>query len=954
MKKYFKNFSLNPWLKAISFSLVLAALWAIAGWLLSHPFFDKHLSTFKVLQSKSDALTFATVLFAVLIPVFILLLQRMADAGYVRRLVLPSVIQFRELLFGYITLSLLLLISPRASYYYLPVTALTTLGFYAVYDAVRVMFEPRKLRDKETKFVTDTVTKVMAERLVHRISSNDFMEYLKSTKGPVTYTLLDFGSRQEDSRSIDIRAKVSGQILSIDVPKFEESLLREYSSSFSEIKDNSGQESLPQNNLLPKLVLRVRPGSTIKKKDPSMQLILPKGVDNPSEKAINELIGAVDIRKEAPYSADRNLDDLIVDFKQQLRDGIDKDSTVSLQQSLDFYLLLLQGYSRFSEVVADSGYTFANAREEFHQFIGDSASKQITALSDIFNDELQYAIREKRQDTARGLISFAYGELLGASRNFEVLRAAFADDAMVHAVNRLIFIDTEDSFSDEVFDYIMTRLKENTGLLLYSFRDREDDSNITKAQLEEWLRRRLSDAKDFLLGTYKKSKPNYFKQSLGILEEFEKDMRYFEHEMEELATLERCYLLMLSTYMHGKRENEGQKLMHEAVDAMVNPITPQELTRLLIECVNKNYSDQWRFDTYDLPADGEMHSVPDYDQKLKATWADYMLNSSFPTQIDQYGDLKLGETLTFSDGRSKPEESFLVQHLDELISKNTPNAQELKALVLEFIQKRTEWEQTTLAEAELSSEKVIEFQEDILKGYESRALAITIFKAADKLKEVQRADKTYKMFGWNQIQDKAAFIESWHIGYAMIGSQYGSEIAMRQNEIIVESLLSNRTELHEFDEWIDKIKDGQNWVLFNVDVGNWYIRSHFENYLKKDEPYNEIYYKGVAQQGPSNHIYLDSVPKGLYAVRTDHLGTLNIKTADGKLIEIAVDAYSHNEDLLKAILDKPPDWLKKKGTRGQQEDFLKTMIRMYIYQTFKFTAHPNPKVYFLPITDEMA
>lgn len=930
------------------------------GRLFTLSYFDNHQATFRLLTSRSDAIAYVALLFAVQIPVFILLLERMASLGYIRRLILPSIIRFREVLASYIILSLLLLLSTRASYYYFPVIALTLLSLYVIFIAVRVVFDQRKLKNKEDKFVRKTVDTVFSDRLKTRTTSNDFFERLKKLKR-VTHSFMDMGRSDETTKTLDIRTSKEGLIASIDTEQLNDLITQHFSSIITE-DTNTSEEEVRSIDILPRLIIAVRPGATVKGQDSLMRLVIPNKVETPNNRFINKLRRCVKIEGDIADSPDARLGELTTDFKQQLRDAIDKDNVVAIQQSLEFYRLLLEGLSNFSKTVADSGYTFVNARQEFHQFMGDSVSEQISSISDVLNDELFHAIREEKRDTTKELASFIYNELLRASHRYDTLKAAFADNSMVFALNRLIFTDSptqeESPFRYEIFDYLVVRLKEHTDLMLYNFRNKEeDDSNITKKELEQWLQSRIDDTRGFLLATYKKSEAKMFEQLLQVLNEFEDDYRLHEDEVKNLVLRARCSLFLIAAYMHERSsESEAQKLAREAVDVILARLSALDLTELLIMCVDENFADKWRVDTYDLVADGQMHSVPDYNMKLKALWADYMLRSgNFSTDIRPYESLPLSTTQTFSDGMSKIEDAYLVKHLDELLEKNKPKAQELQKLVKDFIDARRKWEEETLIASKISTAKVKKFRDAIFKGYKERSFAMQFFNKAKKTTFVNKANSSYLMFGWNQVYEKAAFIEDWHMGYYIQSEEYGSQIATRQNEIIAEKLLDNPIKTMNILDWLSRLHSGavDRWMIISIDVGSWFVHSNFEKYLVKSKSYNDIYFKKVKQLAPMEHIYNDNLPKGLYAVRVRHLGKINIKGTREKPVDVAVDAYSHDKNLLDMMLQEPPKWLADKGTKAEQERFLKARVRMYINQAFMYEPAVAREVFYLPMDEDI-
>lgn len=967
MRDTYRKFCRSSWRRSICFGIILLAAWLIFGRVLSWKFFDnKFFDAFRVLDSRPDALVYASVLFVIEIPVFILLLQKMSDLGFIRRLVVPGIIKFREVLVGYILLSFFLLISGKEaySYYYLPVIGITFLSLYSIFFAIRVLFDPRKLKDDENKFVSNIVNQVFDDVLKRRENGNDFFEALKKTQY-VTHVFLSLGSQQQGTTPLTIRSDRSGLIYAIDTLRLETLMRQQFDEAVGESTVSSGndQSTANANDTSPKLVLEVRPGAIVKSQATLMTLTLPPEVPTPDRKFLNKLQDAIDIDTAISDSADIKLDQLIVDFKQQIRLATDKDSVVLIQQSLEFYSLLLSGLSNFSNAVTDKGYTFADAKQEPFQMFGDSVTQQIKSIASVLNDEFLHSIQHERRDTTGEITKFLYGEMLQLVRNFDVARAALIDNSFTVTATRLVFDDPAYTksilFREDVFRSLLFRLKEHTGILLYDYINAESDDSKYRDQLQAWIDARINDARALLIGTYKKSQLSMFNKVLEVFKEFEKEHRLYGDSIKDTVFQSRCNLFVVAAYINGSEgPSEDQEAAKQSIDNLFSQFSPQELTTILISCIDNDYSDKWRIDVYDLVADGQVYSVPDFGIKLKDLWVKYMLKlGNFPTDVSTYksNDRAMpGTTLTFSEGLPEEHEPYLVQQIQELIAQKTPLASELGKLVENLIKERKDWEEEKLVKAPLDSEKVNKFRDDILGGYKKKAIALSIFDKVDKLEYVDNPTKMYRTLGWNQINDKEAFIEDWHAGYMMPGNEYGAEIAMAQNQSVAGKLLSKSITFSDMDNWLTNMRGKDKWVVFAVQTSPWILRgSTYEKYLKQGTPYNDIRFKKIDHL-PIEYIYSDSLANGLYAVKADQVGTLKMKQTDGESIEVLVDAYSDNQQLLDAMLETPPKWLQKEGDRTSQEKFLKQKVRMYIFNTFKYLPDKTKEVLYLPINEQGA
>jgi hypothetical protein len=956
-----RKFWNSSWRNSLLFIPGWFLLWLLSGiWLKGNYFDSDTFNAFKLLNNVSDTLEYVALLFAVQIPVFILLLQRMVESGLIKRHILPSIINFREVLFSYIALSFLLLFSPRASYLYLPVIALTLLSLYAIWVAIRVLFEQRKLKAKEDSFLKGLVKKVFDQRLKIRILNNNFFEQLK-TQELVTHSFLD-PFDDENTDIYEIRSRKGGRVKSIDVESLISIMEREYPPSEINERDTETKEEKSTSQVKtpkPKLVLVVRPGSSVQKDDVLLKLLQPQVKPKPDKGFLRDLEKNIDIVPDDDNSADERLNDLITDFKQQLRDTIDKDNVVLIEQSLEFYRLLLQGLSEFSKALTDPGYKVENARQEFRNAWGmDSVSEQLTAISDIITDEFEHALREGKKDTSMELIRFIYSDLLEVSRKQDVMAIGRADHTLVTAIYTVLYAENRDIPSSpmltKISNDILFRFKEQSGLLLYRLREEDFDKEI----ITGWLKIRLNDLRAFLLGSYVKDNVAMFKEFLTITSEYFVERRYYEQPDvgDVLTKLTRCNLLMVAAFMEGRKESDNQKECHKLLYEHIASWQADELTLALIESIDNDYSHKWNVETYDMPMDGKVYSVPDYGDKLREVWLQIFLQyyRSFPSEVTYYESLPLATTFTFTSGLSNDNDAFLMKRLTELEQESNDKAgtSQLKELVEKFIAVRRDWEETKLVETPLSRKKISDFRNSIINGYKERSVTYRIFKRARKLELVKKPDDQFKRLGWNQIMDKEAFIEDWHIGYHLPADQYGGEIARFQDQIISDAMFAGSNEL-DFPSFVSTLKkDKAKWVLIGRNVGNWYIQMKFEKYLSKGNNLGDIRLKGVNQLFPVQILYDQSKAKGLYAIRLSDIGKLKIKPYYNQPIEVSVGSYTQSDKMLQEILSEPPEWLKKKGDKSAQEKYLKTKARMLINYIYKYEPKIDPTTFYVSLDED--
>lgn len=552
-----------------------------------------------------------------------------------------------------------------------------------------------------------------------------------------------------------------------------------------------------------------------------------------------------------------------------------------------------------------------------------------------------------------------YRSLLNVFDSFNVVVAVCSEKIFIHAMSRTIYDTTLENihYKEYVLESLAFRLKEHTGLLLYNYRECDELSSFRREQLEQWFNDRLSNMTSFLLDTYKKSQTSAFKEVKSIFDEVESNYRLYHQEIKELVWTSRSRLFMVAAYIHDRTDlTREQEDIKKIMDNYLGGFSAQDLTKILVKCVDNNYASEWQFDIYDLPADRKMHLVPDFNLSLKSLWVERMLAlDSIPEDIEYYGRDDIARTGTFSDFTTREEKPFIIRRLAEM-EEQGEDISTLSKLVKTFIDERMRYEDEKLIAAPLDQDEVAEFKEGVLAGYRDYALAFSVFAPNGHLKTT-KATKGFLSYGWNQIQDKYGFVKDWHIGTIHQPHSYSSEIAESENKHILESLFSKPSRIDNFEEWLKRLKRSRkSWFVVSVRTADWYMISDRKDdigkQIKNDFSTGDMSFKGLNQVVPIYHVYDNYLPKGLYAASVDNLGKLEIANSKDEPIEISIDAYSDNERLLEGTLERQPDWLIEKGDRTAREIFLKTQVRMFIKHAFRYKPKGKRSTFYYPIDDK--
>lgn len=928
--------------------------------MLSDDYFNKHFSRLAVLKELSTIIEYIGLLFAVQIPVFILLLEKIRDSEDIRRFPLPNVIYFREILATYIVLSSLLLVSPRASYYYFPTIIIAVVSSYAMVQSMQLLFGIGQLKQQEKKYIKDLVKRSLRTSKMIRANGSNFFTDLENSLYVIHRLFTSKRDKRELKKHYLIRVSKAGVIKSINVKSLDEIITREY---YNRAPQTAKKQSVsrPLDKKIAQLILSTRPGSDIEDQSVIMELVLSDSLPAPHKRLERGLLDCIKIDPDYADSPNRQLEVLVKGFRQQLRGAIEKDDEIAIDDALVIYELLTNAtVEEYSNESRD--FDYATAKSEFEQIFSDSVSRHLQSTVDIIDEAFFYALRTERQDATKSIISSMYRSLLNVFDSFNVVVAVCSEKIFIHAMSRTIYDTTLENtrYKEYVLESLAFRLKEHTGLLLYNYRECDELSSFRREQLEQWFNDRLSNMTSFLLDTYKKSQTSAFKEVKSIFDEIESNYRLYHQEIKELAWMSRSRLFMVATYIHDRtnltREQEDIK---KIMDDYLGGFSAQDLTKMLVKCVDNNYASEWQFDIYDLPADRKMHLVPDFNLRLKSLWVERMLAlDSIPEDIEYYGRYDIARTGAFSDFTTREEKPFIIRRLAEM-EEQGEDVSVLTELVKTFIDERMKYEDEKLIATPLNQDKIIEFKEGVLAGYKEYALAISIFKPNGYLKTTKttKATKDFLSYGWNQIQDKYGFVKDWHIGTIHQPHSYGSEIAESENKHILESLFSKPSRIDNFEEWLKRLKRSRkSWFVVNVRTADWYMISDRKDdigkQIKNDFSTGDMSFKGLNQVVPIYHVYDNYLPKGLYAVSIDDLGRLEIADNKDEPIEISIDAYSDNERLLEGTLERQPDWLIEKGDRTAQEIFLKTQVRMFIKHAFRYKPKGKRSTFYYPIDDK--
>lgn len=943
---------LSPWVKSIVLSLALIAAWILLGTILSVDSVKEIIPKQLRVLDKGSTLTYASMALAVQIPLFILFIQQMANAGDINRKRLPYVTQFREILSVFIVGGALLLISPRESFLYIPAFVLFCTNVFALYRAVTVLFQTDIYEKPIKNHLSKTVEKSLNTLLDKRTNNKKFFEDVNNV-GFIEFSYLERDNTNDKTKTVELRAPTGGYIEEIDIQGLTNLLNREFGYTRGRLS-TTAQTSMESYHLL----LRVHPFMKINNNNNIAKLTVPKEYEK-TDRLLKQLEKFFKISTETEDEPEiKSFDDLFNEFEEQLNKAIKERDTLLLAQTFELLNVFLDEFdaSTQAQIQNDEGYTLEEAMKELTRFPSDDFSSRVFRLYELLSDLLSKALRDDQPDISRELIRFIYGKKLDASETLNLTSIARAERLTLHAAGLFIYSNSWNknlSLSQkELRADIIFKIKEGTSLIVYKLSDFNKNQNKNNARiLELWIEYRIIDIRRLLMDAYKKNLESIFDSLLEAIQEVDKESSFRELS-DETYKFARCNIFLLAAYIK-HREDLETHFGKKATD-IISKWSPQEQLNILIECSKQDYADKWRINTHDHLADGQVREVPNYNKVMKLLWVDIMLEAkSFPKKVEHYNKRLLQETLLFTEGKSSEKDNELLKILND--SKH-PKANDLKELVNNFIKIRFEWEANKLAQERLDQEKVNEFKSDVNKEYLETSVANKVFDiSGNSITKTSVGKRGYLQIGINQIFDKEAFIADWHIGFAMdyFGKDLGREIAQEQDKKILSQLLENAEQFKKFHLLLSRVKKrkSKDWLVLAANIGSWEVRREIDSYIdEKSSTWDEIYIKDIGQSLPMHVFYNEDIYEGLYFVPMDRIGKLTRKkTEEGNLIEVNVDAYSENESLLKDILESPPEWLRKMGDEANQKAFLRKKVRLFVKHVFKYEPPKEKEALFIPI-----
>jgi hypothetical protein len=540
----------------------------------------------------------------------------------------------------------------------------------------------------------------------------------------------------------------------------------------------------------------------------------------------------------------------------------------------------------------------------------------------------------------------------------------------------------------EYRDFALFIFKTFQGLMKASF-DKKDMASFT-IFVEEFLSLYKGIEKEYIDSENIKHSLDH---AIGVEEkkkiELSLEKQLIKEEVIERVLLAKKQVLfalaskIFSSYQRNKTD-DLIKQFFDFINSKIN-LSVEELTKVFDSCRNFNSEDYWGWDDWETIPDGEVHII-DFYSKLDYYYCVKILGLLRNLSADQVAEIDMPHSreLAFL-AENSPGNETLVSKLN-IIKKNAQDwsfvidQQSVDKIdkcieLLQLIKKKQEIkEEDYLKTAEINPEKLGEFKEKVKNGFAESAKIRPLVKIygvyVDKTNEAPGS--SIPSYGYNQIDEKAAFLKDWYVHYGGWGEQYGTGMANSEDQIFFKQIVENLTEKKEIDsnrlitvisESVNKygftdpviIQSLEYMIEYNSIKGS----EHFIDKWRYDCPKNKISnlqgFIGVLKYDsmviPVFDIFVREENLNNKVVITD-LSKLGVweqyspsdKLEDNQYVDgifyLNISDLNVDNKVRTKIISENSDWLQK---YEDKEGYLRQKVSVKIYQKFRFTISDQSK-----------
>lgn len=458
----------------------------------------------------------------------------------------------------------------------------------------------------------------------------------------------------------------------------------------------------------------------------------------------------------------------------------------------------------------------------------------------------------------------------------------------------------------------------------------------------------------------------------------------------------------LSAWIFEKyRNTPSDETLAKFYNDIVNrlPNTLPDLTELYASSRQFETERFWDWDNWEMIPDGGVQSI-DFHSKLDRLYCvkALLIMKGLSEEAIQATVLPYSRDLAYL-AEDRPNSNTLINMLDTITSNSAqwsfvlpqPAIEKipvLKTLLWKAKQAQEKSEEEYLKTVEIDPDKVKEFRNKIKEAFYKSGYLRPILIGFGAYKDLTSETPGSKVpsYGYNQIDEKAAFIKNWHVHYSGWGENYGQGMASSEDQLVFEQMvegagsekdITKQDVISEIEKIVTENKLNDPVVLQTLD--------HMYEYdqLRKSELFISRYtrdcpktkldsshgYKGIlkiaGQNVPIVDVFVRKAELKNKVIVTDlaSFGVLNQYSPIDKpedveckydIFFIRVSDLNQDDQRRQKIITDNPAWLQE---HADKEGYLRQKALINLYQKFEFKV-VEPKSAFrlnvsdLPATDD--
>ncbi len=403
----------------------------------------------------------------------------------------------------------------------------------------------------------------------------------------------------------------------------------------------------------------------------------------------------------------------------------------------------------------------------------------------------------------------------------------------------------------------------------------------------------------------------------------------------------------------------------------------KELTTLYSSARDFDVERFWNWDNWELIPDGEVHTI-DFNSKLDRLYAVNALTLLRGVTSDNVDTIELPHNRDLA---------FLAEQRDGALWKlltdieTSPTNWEfildtvalsktgiLKTLLTKAKDAQEKDEEERVKRTDIDPEKLAEFKKSFLDAFHDGSVIRSIItRAGTYVDRTDTANAEVKAYGYNQLDEKAAFIKNWHVHYAGWGENYGNGMASSESQIIFRDILEGL----ETKETIPKndivpaverailTLDDENLIviesldhMFEYDGGirrseafipRWDHRNRpkssfdedrwCDGYFKIGEKYVPIFRVFTNDADVKNFLVVTSLKELGELVQYAPTNDTQDKTHREEIFELKVTDLNKDDAARAKLISQDPAWLRE---YADKEGYLRRRVLINIYEKVQF------------------